>query len=411
MNEILYRRWNTNNNLNNPKLNGRISYLIAIIGYQKRNILILERVNITMSSVPFTMNERNICYQLVAYPDSSDKDISLKLGLGISTVTKIRNRFLNEGLLRPVNIPSIQRLGAEILSLGYGEWNPNISREKKFEKGEEWLNHVSGSFLSLGDGNQALGLGFHRDFTMVTKSNLMTRRMLCRSPLMTSGDLNSIIMSFNLAKTYRFFNYTPLIAKALDINDPDYREPDFQFSDTEEVNLSRKEKLVLYGLVKYPAHNDKNLRTILGISRQTISSVRKRFRRDGIITKRYIPDIVKIGFDVLVFTHVRLKNDSDPDPDLLMERLKEDDIIFSIYHGTDIITISAFSSFARTKERVTGFLKDTREQSNFATDPIVYLFSARDVLYQLNHSYEVPIASILGIDKEKLGFIEDNKIS
>lgn len=355
-----------------------------------------------MPADTLTRNEKNILYNLVAYPDSSDKEISTRVNLGISTVTKIRNRLLREGCLRVVNIPSVQKLGAEILSLGYGEFNPDVSIHQKLEKGRELMNRASGSFFTLGDGNQALGIGFYRKFTEAMEAILLTKRLLCKEPMMTFGDLNPIVMSFKIAKIFRFFNYAPMLAKSFDIEDPTYDEPDYYFSSLERTHLSKKEKLVLFGLVKYPDYCDKKLSSVVGISRQTISSIRKRFKREGILTRRYIPDIVKLGFEVVVFAHVKLKNDVTPDPSSLRKGLREENIIFSLCHGTDVITLSAFSSFGKTKARITSFLKDTQKRNLFSRDPTIYLFSASDVIYQLDHFYHIPVSNILGIDREKL---------
>jgi len=358
-----------------------------------------------MSETNLSKNEMNILYHLVAYPDYPDKIISSKVGLGISTVTKIRNRLLDENYLMAVNIPSVQQIDGEILSLGYGEFNPYISLEHKLEKGKEWMNQSSGSFFSFGDGNQALGMGFYRDFTAAMETILMTKQLLCRQPMMTTGDLNSILISFKIARIFRFFNYAPMLAKFFAIEDHDYQEPDRYFTEDKKANLSKKERLVLYGLVKYPSYSDKKLSTVLGISRQTISSVRKRFKRDSIITRRYIPNIGKLGFEVIVFAHVQLTNDAIVDPTALQKGLKDDNIFLSLCHGTDVVTLSAFSSFSDTKARISNFLKDTKERAFFSREPIFYLFSATDVVYQVNHFYEIPIATILGIDPNTLRFL------
>jgi DNA-binding MarR family transcriptional regulator len=351
-----------------------------------------------MGGIHLTQNEQVILYHLVAYPDASDREISQKVRLGISTVTKIRNRLLREGYLTAVNIPDVQKIGAEIMTIGYGEFNPNIPIDQKLERSQEWIDKITGTFLTIGDGNQAIGMGFYRNYTAGMESILMTKRLIGTEPMMTSGDINSLFISFGVAKFYRFFNYAPLLAKTLGIRDTDYSEPNFYMENTGDSHLTRKEKLVLYGLIKYPDHNDKNLGALLGISRQTISSVRKRFGRDGIITRRYIPNLVKLGFEVVVFAHIQMKNDVQMDPESLREALTEDNTITSICHGTDIVSISAFSNFADTKDRISTFLKDQKGQGLFTKEPIVYLWSANDLIYQISHDYHIPLSRILGID-------------
>ncbi len=349
-----------------------------------------------------TWNEKTILYHLVAYPEFLDKEISTKVRLGISTVTKIRNRLLADGYLKAQNIPSVQKIGAEILDIGYGEFNPNIPLDEKIEQSKEWVDTITGTFLTIGDGNQAMGMGFYRNYTDAMRSIIQTKRLVAREPMMTTGDLQSLLFSFRLAHIFRFFNFAPLLATSIGVDDPQYSEPDNYLKYDGDVHLTRKEKIVLYGLVRYPEHNDKNLSKLLGISRQTISAVKKRFRRDGIITRCYIPDLAKLGFEVVVFAHVQLKNAVELDPESLRQGMTEDTNITSLLHGNDIITLSANMSFASTKERIASFLRDTKLQGKFTRDPVIYLWSASDLIQQIDHFYHIPVARILGIDPESL---------
>ena len=343
-------------------------------------------------------NEKNVLYHLVAYPDLPDKDISEMTSLGVSTVTKIRNFLFKEDYLRTIIVPHVQRIGAELMGLGYGEINPDISMDQKLEVGREISRELTGTFLTLGDGNQAVGWGFHPNFTACIKNILYTKRVFGKEAILSTGEMHSIMASFEIAKIYRFFNYAPLIANEFGIDDPDYKEEDDYLSPGDQVRLSKKEKLVLYGLVRFPDFNDKKLSSYLNISRQTISAVKKRFQKNNYISRRNIPNIGKLGFEVVVFAHVQLKNDVSVNQDEMKEGLREDHVIQSFCHGTDIVSLSVFPDFASTKVKVSDFLKDTKARVLFAAEPTIYLFSARDLIYQLDHAYHVPLKTLLRID-------------
>jgi len=349
-----------------------------------------------------TENEKLVLYHLVAYPLGSDKEISTRVSLGVSTVTKIRNKLIQEGYIRAVNIPSAQMIGAEIISLGYGEFDPDIPLDHKLEVGQKFLDRSSGTFFTMGDGNQAIGMGFHRRYTDAMNTHLLTSKVLSREASLTTGQIVPVISSLEIARFFRFFNYAPLLAKEFGIEDKDYSEPDRYFSPSPEVKFTKKERTVLYGLVKYPSFTDKKLSSCLGISRQTISTIKKRFFQEDIITRRIIPDITKLGFEVVVFAHVRLKGNREIDEPSLKEAMREENMIISYCHGTDVVTVSAFSSFSKTKTRVASFLRDAQQQVVFNGEPVIFLFSAKDLIYQLDHRYDVPVATILQIDTESI---------
>jgi DNA-binding MarR family transcriptional regulator len=64
--------------------------------------------------------------------------------------------------------------------------------------------------------------------------------------------------------------------------------------------LTEKEKLMLYGLVKYPTKTDKQLSEILDLKQSTVTSIRNRLKEKGYFRKLIIPRLQNMGCQMLV---------------------------------------------------------------------------------------------------------------
>lgn len=69
------------------------------------------------------------------------------------------------------------------------------------------------------------------------------------------------------------------------------------------AKLTDKEKIVLYGLVKYPELNDIELAQKIKIKRPTITAIRNRLEKQRIYTTKKIPDISCLGCEIINITH------------------------------------------------------------------------------------------------------------
>jgi len=67
--------------------------------------------------------------------------------------------------------------------------------------------------------------------------------------------------------------------------------------------LSPNEKLVLYGLIKHPHLVDRELSELLGLKHSTITSIRRRLRKDSYFRTLRVPMIQNIGCKLLVVTY------------------------------------------------------------------------------------------------------------
>ena len=67
-----------------------------------------------------------------------------------------------------------------------------------------------------------------------------------------------------------------------------------------KLELTNKEKLMLYGLAKYPKLTDKSLSEKLGLKHSTVTSIRRRLRENEYFRTLNIPRLQNMGCKMLV---------------------------------------------------------------------------------------------------------------
>lgn len=66
------------------------------------------------------------------------------------------------------------------------------------------------------------------------------------------------------------------------------------------IKLTPKEKLVLYGLVRWPDLYDRELSDNINIKRSTVTAIRNKLVKRGVYTEHRLPDLARIGCELLV---------------------------------------------------------------------------------------------------------------
>lgn len=70
--------------------------------------------------------------------------------------------------------------------------------------------------------------------------------------------------------------------------------------------LTANEKQVLYGLVRHPVLNDRELSELLSVKVSTVTAIRRRLRRADYFVTRRIPMLHRLGWELMIGGHARL---------------------------------------------------------------------------------------------------------
>ncbi len=317
-----------------------------------------------------TENEKLVLYGLVRYPQLHDRELAEKLDLKHSTVISIRRRLMGRNYFRMIRLPMLQDFGCEILAIAYTNFNPVIPLKKRIEITEEKIEVSEELFFSLGEFEKGFSLSLSKDYTNIGKINDVRTGTFGKLGLLEKEYPTEVIFPFDISNIYRFFCCSPLLKKHFGI-DVDVAD-EIPFEKSERIHLTENEKHVFYGLVRYPEEADKKLGEILNISRHTVSRMRRRFEENGYIKTMKIPNLTKIGFEIMAFYHIRYDPSSPPEFDSDgIKSLLNDSVIFMATRRFEAVILGVYSSYEEYKTDKVEKMQFLKREKWMAKSPVI----------------------------------------
>ncbi len=135
-----------------------------------------------------------------------------------------------------------------------------------------------------------------------------------------------------------------------------------------EIKLTSKEKLVLYGLSRYPGQSDIDLSSLIDVDRSTIFKSKRKFRDWQLIRLLNVPSCGALGAEMLSMVFMRFSPRIDG-RESLTEWMEMPDCVLCAATNTDAFSLvysKNMTEFKRRSERIlnsyqlNGVLKDYR---------------------------------------------------
>jgi hypothetical protein len=283
-----------------------------------------------LRSDPLSENEKTVLLSILRNPEHSDMERASSLGLNHFTFNKIKNHLVRDGLFKREYVPNYCSLGFEIFVASFGSrMEPFIDEKFKAELGAQIMGKAPGHIVFF-ISEPGLGLGFHavEDFTSMKNGLIRSEKVIFDALGMERSDMTIVPFSFRDMKVGKIFDLNDLIAErfALDIDVPKL-EPktpgqvaanlswDEYFdigSCGPEVELNDTEWSLLVQLVSHPDGSDQFHVDESGLSRYRFKRIRDFLLDAKFIKPLIIPNIQKVGLEVLIFSHLRFKPSIDP---------------------------------------------------------------------------------------------------
>jgi DNA-binding Lrp family transcriptional regulator len=132
----------------------------------------------------------------------------------------------------------------------------------------------------------------------------------------------------------------------------------------EEIRLKDVELRLISELVKNSRRSDRELAKVLGISQPTVSRTRMRLEKQGLINYSAVPNVAKLGFEIVAVTFG--KRDYQKHPEIDLHKAKDfaerhPGIIFGAFGsglGYDRIVISIHRNYSDYSK----FLQELRNE-------------------------------------------------
>ena len=353
-----------------------------------------------MYQFELTTKEKLVLFGLVKYPEMTDKELSKKFDLKHSTVTSIRLRLKKNEYLRKLIIPKLQGMGCEMLVVIYSHFSLLIPLPERMEITEKAIEVFDEIFFSVGEQDKGFSLSLSKDYATIGRINDIRTQTFGGRGLLEEEYPNMVVFPFEISKIYRFFDFAPLLNYSFGLENETGKEiENINFGSREGIIFSDTEKNAYCMLISYPELADSEIGRELGVSRHTISRLRRKFEDANLMSKLTIPNFIKLGFGILGFYHIRFDPRNPPNiEEDEAASLMSDSTVFFACRRFEAVMISIYKNYNHYKTDGMKIMQVLKENQWIAEDPLVRTYSLSTLAFIKDFKF-APIASkIVGCD-------------
>ncbi len=353
-----------------------------------------------MKDFELTNKEKIMLYGLTNFPKLTDKNLSKKLNLKHSTVTSIRHRLREKDYFRTLNIPKLQNMGSKMLVAIYTNFSPLIPLEERVKITGKTIEVFDEIFFSIGEQDKGLSLSLSEDYATIGRINDIRTQTFGGRGLLEDEYPHMVVFPFEISKIYRFFDFAPLLFKSFNI-DLNFEKigSNFSYTTDEKISLSESEKKVYCMLIRNPESSDTEIGNMLGVSRHTVSRLRRNFENEELIKTIKLPNLKKLGFEIFTLFHIRFDPRNPPD-------IKKDEAALLVSDSTIFLTSRMFEAFMLSvhinyddyKADTTRIMQLLKEKKWIAQDPIIRMHSLSELITIKDFKFAQITKKILNCD-------------
>jgi DNA-binding CsgD family transcriptional regulator len=209
-----------------------------------------------------------------------------------------------------------------------------------------------------------------------------------------------VVFPFDISKIYRFFDFSQLLKKHFNLKFEENEDIiNLAFRQTKSVELTDTEKNVFCIMTSYPELSDANIGRELGISRHTVSRIRREFENKNFIRRINLPDLKKFGFEILVFYHIRFDPRNPPNIENdEAAMLMSDSSIFFACRQFEAVMISVYSDYDDYKSDSINVTQLLKQNGWIAQDPKILSYSMSNMIFIKDFKFAPITQKIVGCD-------------
>ena len=338
--------------------------------------------------------EKSILCAMCKNPYMSAKELAEFLDLNYWTVYKSINNMKKKGIFKEVVIPNFKSLGFELLVVGYGSLTKkkmDVLQKVKTLKTE--LPFSSGIFYSFAESYRGFVFAISKNFTEVAKGLIYAERLIHVREFLKGENTEMIILPLEITEIPLFFDYSNLICKEFNLNIEKIKEKKEKIK-----KLTKKDVQVLLEIVKNPETKISHIAKILNMAPQSVSKIKEKLFAQSYISKKIIPNLPILGYDVLVFAHWN----SNPEVMEKMQNIKFEDlgydmsnVVFAAYNSLEGVALAPFKSLKESRD-IVSFFENFGEATGVLTkEPNILFLSLQEGIAMRDHEYYPILSSIL----------------
>ncbi len=332
--------------------------------------------------IDLSQNEARVLHSLIKYADKSDQIIHQSINMKKSTFSSIKTRLSEQGYYRKYYIPNFPKIGFELLLVMFGELNRFSSYEERIRVAGDTVRSFDEDFHVVSGDNKAFNLSISINYTDYIKNIQRFLELYQLNNFLSKKGMNFAVYPFEISRIHSFMDYESLIAKLFGFSSETYdTRRIFEPKKVSKVKLTRAERKVLAGLIKYPEESDTLIAKNIAVSRNTVANAKRKFLSKRICFPRVVPNLEKLGLKVLNFTYRKFNS-----------TMKESDRILGIEKVRTLFTPHFFIS-----SDLDGFFISAHrsmDEYRAANDELMEFYEKSEYLLDEPISYQMNIETV-----------------
>jgi len=337
-----------------------------------------------------SVRERRVLFGLVRWPGLSDVGLGEELSLGRSTVTVVRRRLERGGFVSGFLLPDFGRVGCELLTALYGEFS---GAGGVGSLGRELRDGLSSVFYMVRSGGLHLSLGAAGSLTDVAEGIRSHHRIHHEGGFLSDRRHNYVFFPLKFTRVLRFFDYAPLLASHFGL---DYVADKVGFKKPADWSPSSRELKVFRSLVSFPNETDEKVASVAGVSRQTVNGLRNRFLEGGLLRPVRVPDLSKIGFGLMAFSHLHMNPHhgvSAVEP-RVREVLSDPAHVLNVSGDLESVALSFYRDYGEFRSSQARMVDSYKRGNLLLGDPVTQVFPLDQTEHVVYHDYGGIVAGL-----------------
>jgi len=326
----------------------------------------------------------------------TDSEIADIYGLRKGTAATIRRRLVDSGAIFYVNVPAFNKLGCEMIGFHSGNAEPSDRVDVRTNDYIEFCNLCPQIFEGMISGSSVVFFTAFRDVTEYELFMQTHSRFFTGSRRSSKARLHGTQFPFSLSRGTFVPNFATIAHNffKLDVPAPRSRMP--ILAEIVTPDFSKTEKTALVAMVENPLASDREIASIVKLSRQAVTRIRNKFVDEETLTKVCIPRLYKWGFEICAIAHAQFNMELSWDKRLRTQpREVVDRSFLSLSKPDEAVASYLISKYSEYSEILDGILAWYHKTDAFDEKPTIELFPLERTVELRNFDYGPAVRNLL----------------
>ncbi len=328
----------------------------------------------------FSQSEKKALLGLLRNPSADGKELAGSIDMSYWNLMKIKKKLVERGILRFIWVPDFRSLGAEIVFSGHG----TVRRDEKAPDVSSDL-----LFFTAVEERKGFGIGLSSNYEQFYDEFMAFSD---KYGYLRAENFGMTVLPVRKADIWRLADFYPLLSQDFGLSAPSLGS---KGKKSEKICLKEGEKEILSAIIEHPEWSGERIGNEIGVSRQRVLRMRERFEYEGIIERKAVVDLKKMGYEVLLFVTWTMRPSIYRKMYENINKYPLSPIILGISTPMQGMAIAAFRSFRRSREIVERLSKWANPDENLIGEPEVVFLSVQDSVFPKYFSFSDLIKNIL----------------